>query len=221
MPNEHDELTRQRRWMEAVKAKNRVRFRLAGSGIVDLFPGWGAELPWQDLVGLELLRPETLRIFGRSVVTPRLSAWVGDPEARYRYSGRSWQPAHWTPALDALRQTVQNTCGVSFHGVLLNLYRDGRDSMGFHADNEPELGPTPENIVVASLSFGERRDFVLRPAKHAPLPYGARLTLRLGEGDLLIMRGTTQQLWVHGVPKRRQAGLRLNLTFRHLNACEP
>ncbi len=199
--------------------RGRVRFLLAGAGVVDLLPNWGAELPWQELAALEILRPETLRLFGRPVQTPRLTAWVGDAAATYSYSGRRWTPSPWTPALDALRQAVQSVCGVPLHGVLLNLYRDGRDSMGFHADNEPELGPSPDNVVVASLSFGKRRDFVLKPAKHAPIPPTAKLTLPLGEGDLLIMRGTTQKHWLHGIPKRRSAGPRLNLTFRHLKAC--
>ncbi|UOQ98163.1 alpha-ketoglutarate-dependent dioxygenase AlkB [Hymenobacter sp. 5317J-9] len=159
-----------------------------------------AEVAWEQ---------RSIRLFGQEFPQPRLTAWYGDPEARYTYSGLAWEPRPWTPALLALRQRVAAACAAPFNSVLLNLYRDGRDSMGWHADDEPELGPAP---VIASLSLGAPRRFRLRPRAglaHAPL------SLDLVNGSLLLMRGATQQNWQHTLPKTtRPLGPRLNLTFR-------
>jgi alkylated DNA repair dioxygenase AlkB len=159
-----------------------------------------AEVEWEQ-------RP--IRIFGREMPQPRLTAWYGDPAARYAYSGLHWEPRPWTPTLQALRQRVEAATGTRFNSLLLNLYRTGQDSMGWHADDEPELGPTP---AIASLSLGATRRFRLRPragSGHAPL------SLDLPNGSLLLMHGTTQQYWQHALPKTaRLVGPRLNLTFR-------
>ena len=151
-----------------------------------------------------------IRMFGRELPQPRLTAWHGDPAARYTYSGLTWEPCPWTPALLDLRQRLEATTGGRFNSVLLNYYRNGRDSMGWHADNEPELGPTP---VIASLSLGATRRFRLRPigSRAGLVPIG----LDLPNGSLLLMRGPTQHYWQHALPKTaRPAGPRLNLTFR-------
>ncbi|MBD2723450.1 alpha-ketoglutarate-dependent dioxygenase AlkB family protein [Hymenobacter armeniacus] len=159
-----------------------------------------AEVAWEQ---------RSIRLFGQEFPQPRLTAWYGDPEARYTYSGLAWEPRPWTPALLALRQRVAAACAAPFNSVLLNLYRDGRDSMGWHADDEPELGPKP---VIASLSLGATRRFRLRPRPGLVLP---SLSLDLGSGSLLLMRGSTQQHWQHALPKTTQPlGPRLNLTFR-------
>jgi len=159
-----------------------------------------AEVAWEQ---------RAIRIFGQQIPQPRLTAWYGDPAARYTYSGLTWEPLPWSPALQALRQRVEAATGTRFNSVLLNYYRDGRDSMGWHADDEPELGPAP---AIASLSLGATRRFRLRPqggSTHLPLG------LDLPSGSLLLMRGPTQQHWQHALPKTaRPVGPRLNLTFR-------
>ncbi|TGE15646.1 alpha-ketoglutarate-dependent dioxygenase AlkB family protein [Hymenobacter elongatus] len=158
-------------------------------------------------------RQEPIKLFGKEVLQPRLTAWHGDPAARYSYSGLAWEPQPWTPALQALRVQVEAAAATSFNSVLLNLYRAGQDSMGWHADNEKELGPAP---VIASVSLGATRRFRLKPrdaarTRHEPV------SLELPAGSLLLMRGGTQQHWLHAVPKTAQpVGPRLNLTFRQI-----
>jgi alkylated DNA repair dioxygenase AlkB len=153
-------------------------------------------------------RGEEVVVFGRRHPVPRLVAWHGDPGARYTYSGTSHEPSPWTQVLERIRERVQALADCEFNSVLLNLYRDGRDSMGWHADDEPELGPDP---VIASVSLGAARRFCLRHRRHR----GTRLDLALGQGSLLLMSGATQRHWVHSVPKTTVAvGERINLTFR-------
>ena len=150
-----------------------------------------------------------IRLFGREVMQPRLVCWVGDPEASYTYSGVLHEPLPWTPTLAALRARLQTELALPFNSVLCNLYRDGNDSMGMHSDSEPELGTNP---VVASLSLGAARRFVLR---HKRGPAHGKLDLVLGHGALLVMRGTTQHVYRHGLPKlRAPTAERINLTFR-------
>jgi alkylated DNA repair dioxygenase AlkB len=154
-----------------------------------------------------------IRLYGREVAQPRLTAWYGDADASYAYSGLRWEPRPWTATLAELRRRVEAACGCRFNSVLLNLYRDGRDSMGWHADDEPELGTAP---IIASLSLGATRRFRLRP--RAGVAAGA-LGLDLPAGSLLLMRPPTQQHWQHALPKTaRPVGPRLNLTFRWVDA---
>ncbi|RYU78431.1 alpha-ketoglutarate-dependent dioxygenase AlkB family protein [Hymenobacter persicinus] len=156
-------------------------------------------------------RQEPIKLFGKEVMQPRLTAWYGDPDARYSYSGISLTPQPWTPALQLLREQVQQVAGAPFNSVLLNLYRSGQDSMGWHADDEPELGPAP---VIASLSLGATRRFRLRPRHPQQLLHEA-VSLALPAGSLLLMRGPTQRHWLHSIPKTTALlGPRLNLTFR-------
>ena len=162
-----------------------------------------AEVAWEQ---------RAIRMFGRELPQPRLTAWHGDPAARYTYSGLTWEPRPWTPALLDLRQRVAAATGARFNSVLLNYYRDGRDSMGWHADDEPELGPSP---VIASLSLGATRRFRLRPIGPKAGALAQPLGLDLPNGSLLLMRGPTQHCWQHALPKTaRPTGPRLNLTFR-------
>lgn len=158
------------------------------------------------------LRVETLRIGAREVATPRRTSWHGDPGATYAYSGRSFDPSPWTPELSAVRDALEGTTGVRFDSVLVNEYRGGRDSMGWHADDEPELGPrAPDDVLIASVSLGARRRFVLR---HRRRP-AQRREWSLGGGDLLVMGGATQKRWQHAVPKTAEpVGARMNLTYR-------
>ena len=153
---------------------------------------------------------EEILIFGARRRVPRLVAWHGDPSARYTYSGTPHEPRPWTPQLERVRARVRDWTGEDFNAVLLNLYRDGRDGMGWHSDDEPELGPTP---VIASVSLGATRRFCLRHKGRKTL----KRDLDLGHGSLLLMAGTTQRYWLHAVPKTsRTVGPRINLTFRQV-----
>jgi len=151
-------------------------------------------------------------IFGRQVDSPRLAAWYGDRESTYRYSGLVNKPLPWLPELLEIRHCVQQYLEVRFDGVLLNFYRTGQDSMGWHSDDEKELG---ENPVIASVSLGASRRFLLRHRRCSDLPVHE---VMLDHGSLLLMQGTTQKNWRHSVPRmRNQDSPRLNLTFRRIN----
>jgi alkylated DNA repair dioxygenase AlkB len=156
-----------------------------------------------------------LRLFGREVEAPRLSCWIGDPDAAYRYSGTQFSPHPWPPACAELRDRVVILCDEKYNSVLCNLYRDGCDSMGWHSDDEAELGIQPR---IASLSFGACRRFRLRHRRDPAL----RLDLDLAPGSLLLMAGATQHNYRHDLPKtRREVGPRLNLTFRRILTAAP
>lgn len=158
-----------------------------------------AETPWAQ---------PRVRLFGREHPVPRLVAWYGDPEALYRYSGLEHQPLPWTPCLASIRTRVEQAVGQRFNAVLLNLYRSGEDAMGWHSDDEPELGSEP---VVASLSLGGERRFDLRPKGSQRIAH----SLPLVHGSLLVMEGRTQHHWQHQIARTRKAcAPRLNLTFR-------
>jgi alkylated DNA repair dioxygenase AlkB len=168
-----------------------------------------SELLDRLLTGIDWQHEEVL-IFGQRRPVPRLVAWHGDPGASYTYSGTSHQPLPWTPALDLVRERVLSLTGCAFNSVLLNLYRDGRDGMGWHSDDEPELGRDP---VIASVSLGAPRRFCLRHKRRKD----QRLEVSLGPGSLLLMAGATQHHWVHAVPKTAlPVGPRVNLTFRQI-----
>jgi alkylated DNA repair dioxygenase AlkB len=182
-----------------------------GPSCVDYWPHWVDD--HQSL--FDRLRDEIsweqheITVFGRTVPIPRLTAWMGD--AAYRYSGIVNEPIPWPSAVAAIRERLERELGVGFNSCLANLYRDGSDSMGFHSDDEPELGPEP---TIASISLGARRRFVLRHRVN-----GERWTWDLGEGDLLVMRDESQREYAHALPKTaRRIGPRMNLTFRHLQA---
>ena len=165
------------------------------------------KIPW---------RAERITLFGRSVPQPRLTAWFGDPDTGYSYSGLQLQPLPWTPLLLALKGAVERAAGCSFNSVLLNYYRDHRDSMGMHADDEPELGESP---VIASLSLGETRTLLLRHRWRRDVD---PIRLPLASGSLLLMRGATQRNWKHGIGKLAlPCGPRTNLTFRRILKVRP
>lgn len=159
------------------------------------------------LVAETAWRAESIVLWGKQHPQPRLTAWHGD--ARYSYSGLDLEPLPFTPLLRDIRQAVEIATGLSFNSVLLNYYRNERDSMGMHSDDEPELGPEP---AIASVSFGATRTFILR---HRWSKQTVKLDLT--NGSLLLMRGKTQHFWLHGINKSaRQIGPRLNLTFRKI-----
>lgn len=194
----------------------------AALGALDVpadLPGWSALVPdvlpdhrarMEALVGALPLQQESISIMGRTYPMPRLTSWHGDPGCAYAYSGRLFTPSPWTPELADLRDRLAGLLGCRFNSVLCNYYRDGTDSMGAHADNEPELGPTRDNIVIASLSLGAPRRFVLRHEKSRD-----QVEHLLGEGNLLVMGGALQRYCSHRVPKTRvPVAPRMNLTFR-------
>ncbi|MGI9416296.1 MAG: alpha-ketoglutarate-dependent dioxygenase AlkB family protein [Geminicoccaceae bacterium] len=164
-----------------------------------------ADRVFSDLLENVDWRQEQVSLFGRSMPVPRLTAWYGGHG--YGYSGIRHEPAKPTMVIRAMQTTVETLAGRRFNSVLLNLYRDGRDSMGWHSDDEAVLGPEPE---IASLSLGAVRRFHL---KHRTL--GERVALDLDHGSCLIMKGRCQACWRHQLPKtRRKTGARINLTFR-------
>lgn len=170
-------------------------------------------LPWPNGEVLRRLidetdwRAETIVVYGKRHLQPRLTAWHGD--AAYTYSGLRLEPLPFTPLLQTIRAAVEQATGHRFNSVLLNYYRNERDSMGMHADDEPELGPEP---AIASLSFGATRTFILRHRQSK-----RTLKIDLGDGSLLLMAGKFQQAWLHGINKVvRPVGPRINLTFRYI-----
>ncbi len=163
-----------------------------------LFTRLRSELAWNV---------EHYTIYGRQVTAPRLVCWYGDAGANYRYSGVDHTPRQWTGTLHKLKARVEARVGGRFNSVLGNLYRNGQDSMGWHADKEPELGPLP---LIASLSLGATRVFKLKHNRS-----GRIVEIPLQHGSLLCMAGRLQQCWKHAVPRRPGIiGERINLTFR-------
>ena len=177
---------------------------------------WPAYLtaPAADLLQQQLSRElhwqtASIRIYGREVAIPRRQVWMGEPHCRYRYSGTDFLPEPWHPRLRELASQISQALQHPFNCVLLNHYADGQDHMGWHADDEPELGVAPQ---IASLSLGQSRRFDL---KHRQLE--CQLQLLLQHGSLLLMAGTCQQYWQHRLPKQAQAKAeRINLTFRYI-----
>jgi alkylated DNA repair dioxygenase AlkB len=184
---------------------------VARDGAVTYEPGFldtaSADRAYAALAEEAAWRQESIVMFGRRVLLPRLTAWHGDPGAVYTYSGLSNVPAPWTPLLSELRERLADRLGVRFNSVLLNWYRSGADAMGWHADDEAELGREP---TIASLSLGATRTFELEHRADRE-----RVSVPLEHGSLLVMAGETQHRWRHRVPKQlRVAGGRINLTFR-------
>lgn len=166
-----------------------------------LFDDLRAQVPWEV---------HRIRLFGREVDSPRLSCWIGDPDAAYTYSGTRFVPHPWPEVLFPIRERLARELGTGFNSVLANLYRSGKDSMGWHSDSEAELGPQP---VIASLSLGATRRFVLKQRRDPSI----KLALDLPPGSLLVMRGDTQRHYRHALPRTaKPIGARINLTFREI-----
>lgn len=165
---------------------------------------------WFDALSQELdWAQRSITLFGKRHLQPRLVAWHGDPGVCYRYSGQTLTAAGWTHTLEAIRLRCESLLGARFNSVLCNLYRDGNDAMGWHADNESELGDNP---VIASVSLGCPRRFDLRHRDS-----GETHRVPLPTGSLLVMAGTTQKHWVHQIPRSKKIDApRINLTFRYI-----
>lgn len=156
-------------------------------------------------------RAEKIVVWGKSYQQPRLVAWYGDAGRIYTYSGIQMEPLPWTDGLLDVKRRVEAIAGVIFNSVLLNYYRDHRDSMGLHSDDEPELGWQP---VIASVSLGEERTLIFKHKRNVNIK---PVRLLLSSGSLLVMRGDTQRNWKHGINKEaKPCGARVNLTFRRI-----
>ncbi|MGL2986524.1 alpha-ketoglutarate-dependent dioxygenase AlkB family protein [Flavobacterium sp. RSSA_27] len=164
-----------------------------------LFDTLQKEICWQQ---------DDIKVYGKVYPQPRLTALFGNEGKSYSYSNITMHPHKWSPLLMSIKEKVEKTTEAIYSTVLLNYYRDGKDSNGWHADNEKELGTNP---IIASLSFGAERMFQL---KHNVIP-NQKINIPLAHGSLLVMKGTTQHFWKHQIPKTtKPIGPRINLTFR-------
>jgi len=162
-------------------------------------------IPWQQ---------ETIRIAGRMIDVPRLQCWMGDRASCYGYSGIRLQPISWTPLVQSIRERVESLTSERFNSVLLNYYRNGQDSVAWHADDEPELGPAP---LIASVSFGAQRQFQFRPKQRESAKTPQKFQMLLRDGSIIVMGNTVQNKWMHQLPKEKNLDLpRVNLTFRNI-----
>ena len=182
-----------------------VEYPAALAGTADqLFATLQQSIPW---------RQETLRIAGRTLPVPRLQCWMGDASSLYGYSGMRLEPEPWQDDVQRIRALVEQLAGHPFNSVLLNLYRNGQDSVAWHADDEPELGPAP---VIASVSLGAERRFQLKPKVSTPR---SQCQILLRHGSVLVMDEHVQQHWLHQIPKDKTlASARINLTFRQIQS---
>lgn len=205
---------------------------LSGGAFLDYTPAWlTAELAQRYMNALLAdiaWEQPAIKIAGRSLPIPRLQAWYGERGATMAYSGRTFRAEGWHHVLLAIKSALEQCSGATFNSVLVNLYRDGQDSVSWHADDEPEFGVNP---TIASVSLGQARRFSMKPkASQTSLtpaeetaregtaaPRRVSQHLELNSGDLLIMRGATQANWVHAIPKQsRVSSPRINLTFRRV-----
>jgi alkylated DNA repair dioxygenase AlkB len=175
---------------------------------VGFFPAHLADRMLRELLETTDWRQDSFRLYGKDIPFPRLTAWYGDLGTSYVYSGITNVPLPWTPPILEVKRAVEPACGLTFNSVLLNRYRTGKDSVSWHADDEPEFG---ENPVIASVSFGGTRVFQLKHKKRKEL----KASIELTHGSLLVMRARTQANWLHQIPKTaKSVDERLNLTFR-------
>ncbi|MDB4850712.1 alpha-ketoglutarate-dependent dioxygenase AlkB [Gammaproteobacteria bacterium] len=159
-----------------------------------------SKLPWESMM---------IKIFGRDTKIPRLQCWIGDEGCEYSYSGKQLSRQIWNQDLIMIRKKIYQELKIDFNSVLANYYRDGKDSMGWHSDNEKELGPNP---TIASISFGSERDLVFRNKITKET-----LTIPQTNGCLILIDGETQRNWQHSIKKTQKLiGPRINLTFRNI-----
>ncbi|MEG3871645.1 MULTISPECIES: alpha-ketoglutarate-dependent dioxygenase AlkB [unclassified Microcoleus] len=163
---------------------------------------------FSDLYSSINWKQDIIHFYGKKIPLPRLTGWYGDEGKSYTYSGIEQHPDPWTPTLKLIKSKAEEISKVTFNSVLLNLYRDGKDSVSWHSDDEPELGKNP---IIASISFGATRRFSL---KHK-ISKDYKIDINLLNGSLLLMKGETQHCWQHQIPKTSKfVGPRINLTFR-------
>ena len=187
---------------------------LPQDGEAHLFPDFFTQVEsekfFESLMDNVIWKHEPIKLFGKEIMQPRLTAWIGDPNKNITYSGITMKPQPWTPSLLEIKRKVQTQAEVQFTSALINLYRDGKDSVGWHRDNEKAMGEAP---VIASVSFGATRSFQFKHATDKNL----RLKIELSNGSLLIMQGSTQKYWFHALAKTTHlTGPRINITFRRM-----
>ena len=159
-----------------------------------------SDLPWESMV---------IKMFGKDITIPRLQCWVGDKGCDYKYSGKKLNRQNWTTDLIMIREKIYKELNIDFNSVLVNYYRNGMDSMGWHSDDEKELGPNP---TIASISLGSERDLVFRNKINKEV-----LPIPQTNGCLILIDGKTQKNWQHAIKKTRKViGPRINLTFRNI-----
>ncbi|GAA3967749.1 alpha-ketoglutarate-dependent dioxygenase AlkB family protein [Mucilaginibacter dorajii] len=183
-------------------------------GEVLLYPNFyqedGVYAIFEELKHTILWKQDAMKIYGKVVNFPRLTSWYADGDQEYIYSGVVNTPIPFTPLLLKIKEAAEAQCDKQFNSALLNYYRNGGDSMGWHSDDEKELSGNP---VIASASFGATRTFQF---KHKTQK-NARVSVGLNNGSLLIMQGATQHHWLHQVPKTaKEMGPRINITFRDI-----
>lgn len=175
--------------------------------IPDFFSKGVADIYLQKFISDILWKQESMNMYGKQLNFPRLTAWYGENNKPYSFSGITLQPNPWTPELLEIKKLIEPKCNVNFNSVLLNRYRDGNDSISWHTDAEKELGRNP---VIASVNFGAEREFQMRHNNTKE-----RVDISLKHGSLLIMQGALQHYWQHQVPKTKKVVQeRINLTFR-------
>jgi alkylated DNA repair dioxygenase AlkB len=168
------------------------------------------QLQWFEILSQSIdWSHDTVKMFGKTLTLNRKSAWYGDSGAAYSYSGIRREPLQWTEELLMIKKTCEEMSNATFNSVLCNYYHDGKDGMGWHSDDERELGKEP---IIASVSFGAERIFAFKHRNSKE-----RINIRLEHGSMLIMRGQTQHSWHHALPKSSIVHEpRINLTFRNI-----
>ncbi len=199
--------------MNSLFPSDKIAFNLPNSSIdyyPHLFDMEKAHLLYTKLYNEIQWQQDSIKVYGKNYLQPRLTALYGNEGKPYSYSNILMQPHPWNALLTYIKEEVETLCQEKFTTVLLNLYRDGKDSNGWHADNEKELGRSP---VIASVSFGAERSFHLQ---HNSIKE-AKQKIILEHGSLLIMKGETQHFWKHQIPKTaKPMEPRINLTFRNI-----
>ena len=177
----------------------------------NFFTNQESEKLHQNLIENIQWRQDKIKMFGKLIDQPRLTAFYGNTNKDYSYSGIVMKPIEWNEDLLFIRKRVEEAANIQFTSVLLNYYRDGKDSMGWHSDDEKELGQNP---VIGSVSFGESRVFQMRHKFRKDIK---KVDIALTNGSFLLMKGATQHFWQHQIPKtNRELESRINLTFRDI-----
>ena len=174
------------------------------------FPKPTADRLLQELIEKIEWTQNKIRFYGKESLVPRLEAWYGDPGKSYAYSGIQMNPKPWTKELVEIKEAIEKEASVPFNSVLINYYRDGKDRVAWHSDDEKELGQNP---IIGSVSLGAERKFKLRHKKYKE--NGLKAEIMLQHGSFLLMKGPTQHHWMHEIPRTaKPIGPRINLTFR-------
>lgn len=199
-------------YFDTAQSDDYLDYFLACDGINHRTHDWQNEQRINDMPFKHIQwHQDTIKMYGKEHKLPRISAWYGDSDRPYTYSGIHLQPKAWTDRLNTLQDELELICKRRFNSVLLNWYRSGEDHISWHTDAEPELGKNP---MIASINFGESRRFLLRQKEC----HDIKLEIALHHGSVLVMAGELQHHWQHSVPKQKKVkSSRINLTFRTIH----